>query len=188
MRCIICEELSFHVVCKNCQKEIIPTFNKREIEKDFFVYSFFAYNDIAPLLHTKHQPCGVYVYKLLSQIAFGKFFDNFNLKANVVPIDDRIKGGYSHTAVLANAIKSKTIKPLFGSLRARNKISYSGKSLSFRKQNPRNFKCKIKPCENIILMDDLVTTGTTLLEAKKVLKKMDLEPLFALTLANAKVK
>lgn len=188
MRCIVCENLSFHVVCKNCKNQIIPTLNKREIEKDFFVYSFFAYNDIAPLLHTKHQPCGVYVYTLLSRIAFGKFFENFNLKANLIPIDDRIKGGYSHTAILANSVKSKTIKPLFGSMRAKNKISYSGKSLSFRKQNPRKFTCKIKVNENLILIDDLVTTGTTLLEAKKVMKKANLTPLFALTLADAKVK
>lgn len=188
MKCIVCENFSLHVLCKNCKKEIIPSIHKRELDKDFFVYSFFAYNDIAPLLHTKHQPCGVHVYNFLAKRAFGEFFANFSLNARLIPIDDRIKGGYSHTAVLAQAIKSKNLKPIFGSLRAQNKISYSGKSLSFRKKNPRNFICKIKTDESMILIDDLVTTGTTLLEAKKVMKKSNLTPLFALTLADAKVK
>ncbi|PID48293.1 MAG: phosphoribosyltransferase, partial [Proteobacteria bacterium] len=80
------------------------------------------------------------------------------------------------------------IKPHYGSLRARNRVSYSGKSLRYRKANPRDFECKISALENVIFLDDLITTGTTLFEALKVAKKSNIHPLFALTLADAKVK
>ncbi len=186
MRCVICESLSFSLICKECKKRIKPSFYKREIDENFFVYSFFPYNDIAPLLHTKHKPCGRYIYNFLSQITFAKFLKNYDENICLIPIDDKPKGGYSHTAVLVHAVKSK--KSFYHSLRATNSVSYSGKSLSFRKKNPRNFTCKIKTDRDIVLIDDLITTGTTLLEAKKVLKKANLNPIFALTLADAKVK
>lgn len=190
MRCIACEAFSLGVLCSTCKSEIKPTLNKRELEKDFFVYSFFGYDEISPLLHTKHHPCGVYIYNFLALKAFTPFFKklDFEKPITIVPIDDRVKGGYSHTAVLANAIKVENVKPIFGSLRAKNKISYSGKSLNFRKTHPRDFTCKIKDKESVILIDDLVTTGTTLLEALHVMKKSNINVLFALTLADAKVK
>lgn len=40
----------------------------------------------------------------------------------------------------------------------------------------------------MVLVDDLVTSGTTLLEAKKIVEKSNNSVLFALTLADAKVK
>lgn len=190
MRCVACGDFSWTALCSTCKQSIKPKLNKREIKEDFFVYSFFGYNDISPLLHTKHQPVGVYIYKFLAKEAFKYFFETLNSKENftIIPIDDRVKGGYSHTAVLAKAIELKNVKAKFGTLRAKNKVSYSGKSLNYRKSNPRNFTCKLKNEENIILLDDLVTTGTTLLEALHVMKKTNLFPLFALTLADAKVK
>ncbi len=186
MRCVICESISLHVLCKNCKKNLKPTLNAREIEKDFFVYSFFGYNDIAPLLHAKHKPCGRYIYNFLSQITFAKFLENYDENICLIPIDDKPKGGYSHTAVLAHAVKNKEV--FYHALRARNNVSYSGKSLSFRKKNPRDFTCNIRTTKDIVLIDDLITTGTTLLEAKKVLKKANLNPIFSLALADAKVK
>ncbi|PID47049.1 MAG: phosphoribosyltransferase, partial [Proteobacteria bacterium] len=127
-------------MCKACEDDIKPHLGKRKLKNDFYVYSFFGYNEIAPLLHTKHHHCGAYIYKILAKKAFGRFLDELDLPfLNIIPIDDRTKGAYSHTAVLANAIKSKKIKPHYGSLRARNRVSYSGKSLRYRKANPRDF-------------------------------------------------
>jgi competence protein ComFC len=39
----------------------------------------------------------------------------------------------------------------------------------------------------VILIDDIVTTGTTILEAKKCLEENNCEVLFALTLTDAKL-
>lgn len=190
MRCIVCGELSWHVLCSTCKEQIEPRLNKREIQKNFFVYSFYSYDDISPFLYTKHQNIGNYIFDFLAQKAFGRFFDALRVddSFNIVPIDDRVKNGYSHTAVLANAIKSKNIIPNYGALRANNSVDYGGKSLAYRKANPRDFTCKLKNLDNIVLIDDVVTTGTTLLEALHVMKKSNINVLFALTLADAKVK
>jgi len=67
---------------------------------------------------------------------------------------------------------------------ARNLESYSGKTLQFRLENPRDFVYKGKKEVEVILVDDIVTTGTTLQEAAKVLKQNGVNVLFALTLAS----
>jgi competence protein ComFC len=52
--------------------------------------------------------------------------------------------------------------------------------------NPRDFKYTFKKNINAILIDDIVTTGTTLCEAYSILKKNNINVLFALTLADAR--
>lgn len=189
MRCLSCEEISFYAICKTCQKNLLePVFNKREISKDFFVYSFYPYEDIKELLNTKYEFYGDRVYNILAKLAFKKFSANFNYdeKLIAVAIDDHTRHEFSQTAILTKHLKSKNIKPTFNTLKATNIIKYAGKDLEFRKKNPRDFKYKGKPNQKVILVDDLVTTGTTILEAKKVLESHSCEVLFALTLSDAK--
>ncbi|MCV6607872.1 MAG: phosphoribosyltransferase family protein [Campylobacterales bacterium] len=85
---------------------------------------------------------------------------------------------------MANNAKTKLTKPLYNSLRSRNSVQYAGKDLAFRKTNPKGFYLKKKPKNPVILLDDVVTTGTTLLEAKKVLEENGAEVLFAITIAS----
>ncbi len=188
MRCLLCSCLCLTPLCKKCKYELTPKLNKRRVDGEFFCYSFFGYDDIAPLLHTKHNPVGMYVYKYLSRICFEPFLKEQNKTLHLLSIDDIPKSGYSHTAVLTKSIRAKNINTHFASLRATNNISYSGKSLKFRKDNPRKFKLNFRNAQNVVLVDDIITTGTTLLEAKKTLQKSGITPLFAITLADAKVK
>uniref|UniRef100_UPI003C6BE51D ComF family protein n=1 Tax=Campylobacter helveticus TaxID=28898 RepID=UPI003C6BE51D len=102
-------------------------------------------------------------------------------------LDDIVENGlYSHAAILAKALKSQFIKPIFGALHAKNKVSYSGKSLEFRRKNKRKFKLLKEIKYPVILVDDIVTTGLSLLEAKEILEKNKISVLFALVLADAK--
>ena len=105
---------------------------------------------------------------------------------SAVPIDDRAASGYSHTAILARALKSVEIRPLYTCLHAGSNVSYHGKDLAFRLKNPRNFKLLKRPKFPVILIDDIVTTGTTIDEARRTLQKAGCEVLFALTLADAR--
>jgi competence protein ComFC len=59
--------------------------------------------------------------------------------------------------------------------------------LEFRQKNKRNFYYSGKNNIKVILVDDLITTGETILQAKKVLEKNNCEILFALTLSDARV-
>ncbi len=189
MRCLSCEKFSLSAICKTCQKNLLePTFNKRELEKGFFVYSFYPYEDIKDLVNTKYRFYGDRVYKILAKLAFKKFAQNFKYEniVTAIAVDDHARHEFSQTALLAKALKSRYIKPRFNTLKASNIVKYAGKDLQFRKKNPRRFNYRGEKKLKVILVDDLITTGTTILEAKLLLQKYDCEVLFALALSDAK--
>ena len=190
MKCLTCENLSFSIICKTCQKSLLtPAFHKREISKNFFNYSFYAFSDIEDLISSKYYFHGDRVYNLLAKISFHKFAINFNYKENIlaIPIDDHTRHDFSHTAILAHHLLSQNIKPLYNVLKATKIVKYAGKDLEFRKNNPRKFKVNKIKNQTVILCDDLITTGSTILEAKKALEKENNKGLFSLTLADAKL-
>jgi len=191
MRCMICEDLSFKHICKTCQNEYLsPSFYTRKILGKIPVYSFYKYEDIEALLLTKHTDLGFYIYTILAENSFSLFAKNFSYEYELVSlsIDDTIKSGYSHTAILNKALQSKHIKPKYAKLRALSKTSYSGKNFKFRLLNPRNFKLKTFKHEDVILVDDIVTTGLTLSQAAQSLRKKGKNVAFCLTLADASSK
>lgn len=127
---------------------------------------------------------------MLAKLSFAKFKDFFNpsIEINVIALDDKVENMlYSHSAILAKHLKTRFLKPVFNVLKAQNCIKYSGKSLEFRQKNKRNYKLLKTVDYPVILVDDIVTTGSSLLEAKKVLEKNKISVLFALVLADAKV-
>ena len=191
MKCLLCESFSLSHICTPCQETFLsPTIHKRKILNGIEVISFYKYQDIKNLLHTKHTDIGYYIYKILAQNSFTKFAQEFNFTNLIhsIGIDDTTHSGYSHTAILNNALRSKNIKPLFNKLRAGNTISYSGKSREFRLLNPRDFKVNKMGGKEIILVDDIITTGSTLSQAISSLESNKKEVLFCLTLADATVK
>lgn len=188
MKCLLCEEFSFNIICKTCQnKLLVPSFYKREIEKDFFNYSFYSFTEIEDLLTSKYYFHGDRIYNILASLSFAKFASSFTFDEIVysIGIDEHTRHNFSQTAILSSHLKSKYIKPLYGKCKATNKIKYAGQNLEFRKKNKRKFKTNLEN-KNIILVDDLITTGTTILEAKKTLEKKGNNILFSLTLADAK--
>ena len=190
MKCLMCESFSFTHICKPCQEIFLtPSIYKRKTSNNIEVISFYKYKDIKKLLHTKHTDLGYYIYTILANNSFKKFAKEFDFPDTIasIAIDDTIHSGYAHTAILNNALKSKNIKPYFNKLRSENSISYSGKSKEFRLLNPRNFKMNDFEGENVILVDDIITTGSTLSQAISCMKANKKEVLFCLTLADARV-
>ena len=191
MRCLSCESLSFQAICNKCQTQLLePSFHKRELEDGFFVYSFYKIEEIKELINSKYHFYGDRVFKILANLAFKKFASNFEYPKSVkaIPIDDRIKENFSHTAILTKALNSKSITPVFNTLHATNNIKYAGKPLEFRKTNKRVFNYSGKSDLEVILIDDIVTTGCTILEAKNILEKNGCNVLFALTLSDAQIE
>ncbi len=187
MRCLVCEAWSLNHICKRCQATLLrPTPKKRHIIEDFYVYSFYGYSEIEELLLTKHSYIGAYIYRILAKNSFESFKAHLNLAAFVIPVDDRIKkDGYSHTAILAKALKSKGLKPRYNTLWASNEVSYAGKSLEYRLTHPRGLIYK-GPAGEIVIVDDIVTTGLTLKEAYYATKAKGASPIAALVLADAR--
>jgi competence protein ComFC len=189
MRCFSCTKLSIHAICAQCQKNLLePSLYKREIEKDFYVYSFYGIDEVKEFINTKYHFFGDRVYKILANLAFKKFASNFEYpnKIIAIPIDDHTRHQFSQTAILAKSLKCEYIKPIFNTLKANNQIKYAGKDLAFRKSNKRDFIYNGKSKLQVILVDDVVTTGLTILEAKECLEQNGCEVLFALTLSDAK--
>ena len=192
MKCLLCENYSLtQHICKSCQEQFLqPSLYKRRLDNGIEVFSFYRYEDIKSLLFTKHTDIGFHIYRLLADLSFSQFADEFQWENQVsaVAIDDNSKSGYSHTAILNRALKSKNIKPLFNKLRAQNSISYSGKSRAFREANPRDFQFINFPNSEVILVDDIITTGATLREASTKLTQAGKEVLFCLTLSDVRQK
>lgn len=190
MRCFNCGSFALLDLCEECVDELGEfSLGIRNLEDDFKVYSFYKYNEIKHFLHSKHKFYGYFALNALARLSFAKFKDFFNPQSpiNAVPLDDKVERGlYSHSALLARHLKTSFIKPLYRVLHSSSNVKYSGKSLDYRQKNKRAYKLFKKPKFPVILVDDLITTGTSLLEAKKLLENHQSEVLFALVLADAK--
>jgi len=189
MKCLLCKRYSFFHICKNCQqKHLQPSLIRRKLFGELEVISFYRYSQIKELLHTKHTDLGYHIYTILARNSFANFAKEFKHEREiaVLGIDEKSKGLYSHTAILAKHCKAKYLSPQHARLIAQNDISYSGKSKAFRLQNPRDFTLKPFACKECIVVDDIITTGTTLSEAVTTLAKAGKETLLCLTLADAR--
>lgn len=186
MLCFNCSKPTFKIFCKKCENELMQLECKRRVLDDGLeVFSFYRYSKIKHLLNHKHYLSGYFILNKLAKLSFKRF--DFMLDKNTVAIglDDDCSNGYSHTAILLRHIKN--IKPIFNALKAQNKIIYKGKSLSFRKRNKRKYYLTKEINSPVILVDDILTSGESMKEAKKVLKKHKIEVLFGVVLADAKV-
>ena len=188
MRCYVCTKLNFSIICKTCREQLLGiTISTRKVGT-LDVISFYKYSMLESLLLTKHKPEGYRIYKALAHMTMKPFIEEFieadDRDVYLVGVDEYVKSGYSHVALLTKAMKTKYSIPLHSSLMARNRVNYSGKDLQFRLSNPRDFVYKGKSNIDVILVDDIITTGITLQEAKKVLISSGVNVLFALTLAD----
>ena len=188
MRCYSCARLSMSILCRTCRETLFPPHIHTRKVGTIDVISFYRYSTLEPLLHTKHKPEGYRIYNALAEMTVKPFAKEFSEhdsgEVYVVGIDEDVKSGYSHVALLTHAMKRQHIKPQHASLLARNRVNYSGKSLQYRVEHPRDFAYTGKRDIDVILVDDIVTTGITLQEAQNVLIAHGVNVLFALTLAD----
>lgn len=188
MRCYSCSKLSFKIICETCIDQLFTVKMSTRKVGTLDVISFYKYSALESLLHTKHKPEGYRIYKALAQMTMKPFIEEFvesdERDIYIVGIDEYVRSGYAHVALLSRAMKTKSSFPLHASLMALNRVNYSGKSLQFRLENPRDFVYNGKSGIDVILVDDIITTGITLQEAQKVLISHGVNVLFALTLAD----
>lgn len=98
--------------------------------------------------------------------------------------------GYNHAKLLADGLsQSLNLKLLEALQRTKETKSQFGLTLKERKENIKNaFTVRpnilISQYPNIFLVDDILTTGSTLLEAARILKKNGARRVWGLTLAR----
>lgn len=190
MKCFNCGSFALLSLCEDCISELGEfSLGIRELKSDFKVYSFYKYRDIKHLIHSKHKFYGYFAFNALAKISFARFKDFFAPPhlINAVALDDKVENGlYSHSAILARHLKTNFVKPLYRVLHSKSNARYSGQSVAFRQKHKRQYELLKKPQFPVILVDDIVTTGLSLCEAKEILEKNKISVLFALVLADAK--
>ena len=190
MRCLLCHRWALSHVCGGCLALLEPTVMKRKILGTVPVYSFYRYDEIEPLLLTKHTDIGYYLYKRLARHAFCAFTDTFDYDGRlaVCGIDDRPQQGYAHTALLVRELRHPSMRQRYGKVRIEDHVRYSGKSMEFRLANPRRYRLAAFPEKEVVLVDDVITTGLTLGSAVQALQRVGKQVPFCLTLASAERK
>lgn len=186
MRCLACGAWSFPYLCRRCRSTLLrPSVRQRILPGGLRVFSFYDYEEIEPLLLSKYEPYGSFLFKTLADLSLRPFFRAYDGEpVRLLPLDDDPARGFSHTALLARRAGSGKAKPLYHALRAGNKVRYAGQSIEFRRTNPREFRYSGPEGIHVVLVDDVVTTGTTLTEAARCLERKGTTPLFAVTLAS----
>lgn len=192
--CLICNKASYngltHPVCKS----------RSAIDGCF---SALPYNKTAQKLiyNFKYKPYLTDLKTVLADLFYDSLIQNENfikLMASgrwlMVPIplsNSKLKKrGYNQSEILAKELSKKFNIPVQNALeRTRNTKTQVGLSNLQRKENVKrvfeiiNRKSSIVN-QNIFLVDDIVTTGSTLKEAAKILKKAGAKRVIGLTLAR----
>lgn len=192
--CLVCNRPSFngliHPICRK----------KYTIDGCF---SAISYNKIAKKLifNFKYKPYMTDLKTFLCDLFYESIIQNENFMSQIskedwifVPIplfsSKLRKRGYNQSEILAKTLSQKFNFPVFNILkRTRDtKTQYKLKKED-REENLKNaFKLVVSSqksvARNIFLVDDIVTTGSTLKEAANVLKRNGANKVFGLTLAR----
>jgi len=189
MRCLSCHAFSVSVICSECRTRLLsPSISRRKVGT-LEVVSLFKYSTIEPFLLHKHTPLGHRLYRLFGRQFVQPFLREFAEQSSgrfgLIGIDEQVRHGYAHTALLTHAVHHPHIDVFHGKLLARNRVQYAGKTLQYRLDHPRDFEYTGERGLDLVLVDDVITTGITLQEAQNRLQQAHVNVLFALTLANA---
>ncbi|WP_104750449.1 ComF family protein [Helicobacter cynogastricus] len=190
MRCLLCERwiAPFTLVCARCDRHLEPQMMVRTLA-DVPIYGFYIYDEIEILLKSKYYDIGSRLLNILAR-KVGQVFKEekryswqFPASLQGIAIDDRVKKAYAHSAVILRRFCQENKWPaLYNQLRATRNITYAGKSHDFRQSHPKDFIFKGK-MGDYFLVDDILTTGSTMQQAIKTLKKAGARVHFGVVLA-----
>lgn len=200
-KCLLCGKRNEDWLCKNCEMRIkklekfkIIKFQDRNLDE--LIY-FFKYEKIIRRLILQfkffNKP---YLLKVFTKIILKneKLCGKIKIYDIIVPVPmHKIKKeirGYNQTELIASEIAENLNIPYYKNLLIKNKNNKMQSSLTEKERynNIKNvFKVlhteKIKD-KNIILIDDIYTTGATLEECAKVLKEAEARKVCGIVIAK----
>lgn len=193
MICLVCNKASFdgltHPRCKS-KYAIDGAFSainyKGVVKKLIYNFKYKPY-----LSDLKSSLVELFHESIIQNEIFQKTYES---KPILVPIPLHrrrlMKRGYNHSQLLAEGLAKKLNLRVIEILkRTINTKSQFGLNLKKRKENISNSfaiipNYIITQLPNIFLVDDILTTGSTLLEAARILKKNGVKKIWGLTLAR----
>ena len=187
--CISCFEEGYVGLCPRCFKKI----KRLRSESNIFSYGYYVGPLKALILSFKYKE-NYLAGRILSEFLCQIIEDN-NLKCDIivyVPLSKKSmkKRGFNQCEILAKKVADKYNIPISKSLvKVRETKEQKTLSREDRKKNIIDAFDIIKNIDivdkNVILIDDVTTTGVTALECEKVLKKYGAKTINIVTVAQS---
>ena len=191
--CYICRKEGF-VLCATCLRQFPRTtdtpapyitsmysFKNKDLKKIIHAIKYFHRKDLL-------TPLAVVVSE---EIKRSNLVGAYTLVPIPMPRLRRYIRGYNHTEELARKISAHTSIPLNNTILTRNSTEKTKRQVVTRSRFERlhnqhnTFAIQESPLgENIILLDDVTTTGATLHEARRVLLAHGAQSVIAFTIAH----
>lgn len=187
-------------ICKNCQDLIEIVHREVDLDSPYIekiYYSALYTRFIRENIHAFKFEGKSYLYKAFGEILLKTIYEKeLHKQIDViafVPMHRRREAqrGYNQSELLARYISNKLKKPLLKNSLVKVKITKEQNKLgllerrtnlkgSFKVVNIENFKTK-----EILLIDDIITTGTTMEEISKVLRKNGAKRIYGLAITSS---
>ena len=189
-KCIVCSSEGFIGICPLCESKI------KRVEKQDHILSYGYYGGILKevILAFKYEK-NFTAAKIISELLLDLIYER-KIECDVicyVPMSKNSikKRGFNQCEVIAKHLSEELNIPVSKSL-IKIKDTKEQKSLS-KEERYKNikdaFEIRDKKILNkrILLIDDVVTTGATLLECEKIFKKYNVEEITVLTIAKSHI-
>lgn len=199
--CPLCERASTEDVCSYCQKQLKSCQLKQPQQfwkGDLPLFVWGEYDGklkqaIAALKYDQNPQIG----ELLG-MWLGETWQNYSLinpkkSPSIIPIplhsSKEKRRGFNQSNIIAKGFCQVTKYPLIpkGLKRIRATKAMFGLTVAERKQNIQRVFCvgkSLNPSKPVLLLDDIYTTGTTVREASKVLRRQGIKVLGIIALAT----
>lgn len=202
--CFAFLSFDFSMICLVCNKASIDGLTHPGCRGKYAIDGAFAgvsYKGVVRKLiyNFKYKPYLSDLRKFLTELFYESLIQQevfqkvYHLSPILVPIPlsqkKLRKRGYNHAKLLTEGLAKKlNLKQAEVLKRIRETKSQFGLTLKERKENIKNafmFNSEFKiQNSNVFLVDDILTTGSTLLEATRILKKNGAKKVWGLTLAR----
>ncbi len=199
-RCPGCGEIISHdsKFCRECESELVFSKivqHKNKNNRFTGLVSPFYYRGTAKRMILRYKFKGKkYIYKIMAEYMLRKFEENYSLidfdYITYIPMSfsEYVERGFNQTNLLAKSLSKKTNIICKKLIKKTRKTKHQMNLNS--KDRETNLKNCFKSAENIkgktiLLVDDIKTTGTTLNECSKVLKKAGAKDIYCITFAMA---
>ncbi|MEG1795389.1 MAG: ComF family protein [Clostridium sp.] len=201
-KCIICDaEVEEDYICPSCNSSMkisYLSYNLKQNDEEYKCFSlgYYSYSIkklVLALKYKKNFSAGLVIAKYLSDFLKNEFKDEFDILTFVPSSKESLqKRGFNQCEVVCKNI-SKDINRKCISLLKKVKFSRDqiGLTTNERWDNIKDsFSCinsKLVEGKNILLIDDVVTTGATAFYCASTLKRAGAKDVYILTVAKSRV-
>lgn len=199
-KCIFCDKVGENFICKDCEDKI-ETYLKNNLEThvenvqqciSLYVYAM----DIRKAMlrykfHSETYMAEIFAEKLIERL------EKENIKFDIIVFPaisflTKRKRGFNQSQLLAKAVAKSFDVPCENIFKKRMfAIKQAGLSKTARQINAI-YNFSIKDCDvkgkNILIVDDIITTGATMYALAKLLKKKKAGKIYGISVAQAAKK